>query len=105
MKKILPVITGTALLMLASTGANAWWGNDDYWDGPWGGYGPWGYGYPGYWGGPWGYGYPGYWGGYPGWGYGYPAYGYGYTYPGYGYQAPATVQQPAQPAQSQPAAR
>jgi hypothetical protein len=39
-------------------------------------YSPWGYGYPGGWGGgPWG-GYPGGWGGYPGgWGGGYPGYG------------------------------
>ena len=55
--------------MLVSSGASAWWSDDnDYWDGPWGypGYGGWG-GYPGY--GGWG-GYPGYggWGGYPGYG-------------------------------------
>ena len=73
----LAIITGT--LGLTSTGASAWWNDDnDYWGGgPWGhpGYGGWG-GYPGY--GGWG-GYPGYggWGGYPGYG------GWG-GYPGYG---------------------
>jgi hypothetical protein len=58
--------------LLGTTGASAWWDDDDYYDrwdrGPWyGGHrgypGHWG-GYPGYWGG----GYPGHWGGYPGYG-------------------------------------
>ena len=90
------IVAGTAALGAGT--ANAWWGDDDYYDyydGPWGG-GPWGHpgygygGYPGYgYGGYPGYGYggyPGYGGGYPGYGYGgYPGYGGGY--PGYGYAA------------------
>ncbi|MGF1642222.1 MAG: hypothetical protein ACFCUJ_01160 [Thiotrichales bacterium] len=109
-KSKLVLIAGTALLMLASTSASAWWDNDN-WNRGWRGNNPWGYG-----GGPWG-GYPGYgWGGgYPGYGYGYPAYGgwgapaYGYGYPGYGYgygYAPVapTVTQPAAPTQT-PAAQ
>ena len=75
----LTVITGFSVLV--STGASAWWSdNDDYWDGPWG--------YPGY-----GYDYPGYgWGGYPGYGWdGYPGYGWG-GYPGWGQQAPRRIE-------------
>jgi hypothetical protein len=52
-KKILTLAVVTGIPALVSTGAGAWWSdNDDYWDGPWGypGYG-WG-GYPGY--GGWG---------------------------------------------------
>ena len=73
--------------VLVSTGAGAWWNDDDdYWGGPWGypGYG--GYGYPGY----GGYGYPGYGGwGYPGYGgWGYPGYG---GWGGYGHNNPNVI--------------
>ena len=54
-RKILILALFTGSFSLFSTGASAWWDNDnDYWDdGPWGypGYGGWG-GYPGY--GGWG---------------------------------------------------
>ena len=88
------------LLLLLSTSANAWWGNNG-----WGGWNPYPVWTPMYWAeeifddndyyGPYGYpgyGYPGYaYGGYPGNVYGgYPGYGYGgypynyNVYPGYG---------------------
>jgi hypothetical protein len=97
------VIAGAATL--ATGTASAWWGDNDYWGGPWGGYPGYGYGgYPGYgWGGYPGYGWGGYpryggWGGYPGyggWG-GYPGYGGWGGYPGYGYgYAPAAPVAPA----------
>ena len=51
------IVAGTAAL--GASAASAWWGDDDYWGGPWGNRG---YGY----------------GGYPGYGYGgYPGYGWG----------------------------
>ena len=95
MKKFAVISGGTLLagtLLLAATGANAWWGWGDNYYGPWGG-GPWygGYPYGGY-GYPYGgYGYPygGGWGGYPYGGYGYPSWG----------AAPAVVQ-PQAPAAS-----
>ena len=91
MKTKLSIFAGLALagaLGLATGPANAWWGGNDYYGGPWGG-GPW-YGYPGY-----GYG------GYPGYGYrGYPGYGWGgpgYGYRGYGYRGYPAAVAPVQP--------
>ena len=78
MTKLEAAILVACVSFFASTSANAWWDDDDYYDrwddGPWyGGHRYWG-GYPGRWG-----GYPGYWGGYPGgWG-GHPGYGGGKT--------------------------
>jgi hypothetical protein len=70
------MLSGAAAL--ATTSAQAFWGN-------WGGGGPW-YGGPWY-GGPWYGGYPYYGGwGYPYGGWGYPYYGgWGYPYGGWGY--------------------
>jgi hypothetical protein len=80
------IVTAVALF-IPTQDVHAWWDDDDdYWDRPWYGAGPWygGYGYP-Y--GGYGYPYGGY--GYPYGGYGYPSYGgYGYPYGGYGYPYP-----------------
>ena len=73
MSKIVAAIVMMAATSFVSTSVTAaWWDNDRYYDGWYGG--PWYGGHPGW-------GYPGW--GYPGWGYlgpgGYPGYGYGST--------------------------
>ena len=113
MKRLrLAILAG--LLFLAAAPAQAWWGgngwdwnpwpvwtpmywaeemfdDNDYYGGPWGGYGPYYGGYGGY---PYN---SGYYGGYPNYGnYGYPYYGNAYGYGGYpyygGYQYPGYAQ-------------
>ena len=99
-------IVATSAMFMQTQDAQAWWDDDDdYWDRPWYGGGPWygGYGHPyggyGYPYGGYGYGYP--YGGYYGGGYAYPPYG-GYGYPqgtaDTGTQSESSTTMPANPA-------
>jgi hypothetical protein len=90
-------IVSSAAVFMSAQDAQGWWDDDDdYWDRPWYGGGPWYGGYRPYYG---GYGYPyGGYGGYP-YGGGYGGYPYG-GYPQSGYADPYGTAGTTAPAES-----